>query len=504
MQNLLLLDHANIGTAQFDFSHRCLEINQTWQRLLSRSGCEPTASHLFDQLPDTQAILLPLIQAISEGETVQRSELRLRVNNQPTHWTVTCAAADAGYYLLLDDETDRVRQERRLERRIEDRTRKLTTLYDVMAAAGEAQDLRTTLEWALQRTLEAVRCEVGLIYLIDDFEEDAPLTYFRLVVTHNVDEATVVQQIDAQEPLVQAILSAETPTIITHLNQNALTAELFPPFGTATYLGMLMQSRGRIVGILNVFASTGQTFSAVEIALLDSVADQMGVIVENGYLHQQAEQVAILEERNRLARDLHDSVSQSLYSLNLFAEAGLRLIDSKNREKLRQCLRQLHDTSLESLRQMRLLVYELRPETLEEEGLVGALQHRLDAVEGRANVNANLYVEGDIETLPDEVEDHLYRIAQEALNNALKHASASLLTVRIHAEADQVELIIEDDGKGFDVDEAEQSGGIGLESMEERAEEIEGELFVESAENQGTTIRVVVDLDEYEESDDIF
>lgn len=491
MHDFALLDHAQIGAAHFDRTHQRIEANRTWQRRL--------ANHA----PASEATLRPLITAALKGNTTQRHQLPLRLNTQSTYWHATCTPCDEGYILLMRDETETVRQQKRLERRIEDRTRKLTTLYDVMAVGGEAQDLRTTLEWALQRTLEAVRCEQGLLYLIDDFDENAPLNHLRLIVAHNVVGTSVPQEIDAQSPLVEKALSAEIPLIITQQTADPLTQTLFPNLG-ATCLSMSMQSRGRVVGLLIVFSPISQTFSEVEIALLDSVADQMGVIVENGYLHQQAEQVAVLEERNRLARDLHDSVTQSLYSLNLFAEAGLRLIDSKNKERLRHCLQQLHDTSLASLREMRLLVYELRPEALEEEGLVGALQQRLDAVEGRANVNANLYVEGDVEALPDEVEEHLYRIAQEALNNALKHASASMLTVRIRAEEDQVVLVIEDDGVGFDVESADQSSGIGLESMEERADEIEGELFVESAENEGTTIRVVVDLDEFEESDAIF
>ncbi|NJN54290.1 MAG: sensor histidine kinase [Anaerolineae bacterium] len=254
------------------------------------------------------------------------------------------------------------------------------------------------------------------------------------------------------------------------------------------------------------FAPAGRTFGEIELALLNSVADQIGVVIENAYLHKQAEELAVLEERNRLARELHDSVTQAIYSLTLFAEAGLRLIKSNNHELVETCLQRLHETSQQALKEMRLLLHRLRPPDLEEEGLVGALQQRLDAVEGRANVATHLLVEGDMEQLPEAVEEQIYRIAQEALNNALKHSSASLLTVRLRADEDFVEISIIDDGVGFDT-QAVGDGGMGLQTMEERVEELDGELLIESIPGEGTAVTVHVDLDEFpleEANDDIF
>jgi len=129
---------------------------------------------------------------------------------------------------------------------------------------------------------------------------------------------------------------------------------------------------------------------------------------------------------------------------------------------------------------MRLLVYELRPPELAKEGLVGALQQRLDTVEGRAGVEARLFVEGDVQ-LPPAVEEGLYRIAQEALNNALKHAAAASVIVRIRAEADRVELQVIDDGHGFEPTALSDRGGMGLVSMRERATNLKGVLSLSSS-----------------------
>jgi signal transduction histidine kinase len=209
----------------------------------------------------------------------------------------------------------------------------------------------------------------------------------------------------------------------------------------------------------------------------------------------QAEELAVMRERNRLARELHDSVTQSLHSSTLMAEAGLRLASTGDLERTRHYLDRLQAISQQALKEMRLMVYELRPLALRQVGLVGALQQRLDAVERRAGVDARLVVAGvaagqEIQ-LAAEVEEALYRIAQEALNNALKHARPSTVTVTLRLE-DRIELEVVDDGAGFDVSDSEGSAGIGLHSMRERAENLGGTLTVHSAPDQGTTIQVTV------------
>jgi signal transduction histidine kinase len=140
---------------------------------------------------------------------------------------------------------------------------------------------------------------------------------------------------------------------------------------------------------------------------------------------------------------------------------------------------------------MRLLVYELRPLVLETEGLVGALQQRLDAVEKRAGVQSRLIVEGALD-LPPRVEEGLYRIAQEALNNALKHAAASAVTVRICADGQDIRLDVSDNGQGFDPAAVSDRGGLGFTSMRERAERLGGIVAVQSAPGEGTTITVSI------------
>jgi signal transduction histidine kinase len=154
-------------------------------------------------------------------------------------------------------------------------------------------------------------------------------------------------------------------------------------------------------------------------------------------------------------------------------------------------LREVRYTAQEALREMRLLIFELRPPVLEKEGLITAMEARLEAVEGRSGLETEFSVEGEDRLSPD-VEEGLYRIAQEALNNALKHAQAR--KVRLHLCFDgPVSLEVTDDGIGFDPDLAREHGGMGIHGMEERATQLGGRLIVISKPGLGATIRVEVD-----------
>jgi signal transduction histidine kinase len=232
-------------------------------------------------------------------------------------------------------------------------------------------------------------------------------------------------------------------------------------------------------------------FSQQEVELLTAIGAQIGVAVENARLYEQAQQVAVVQERQRLARELHDSVTQSLYSLTLLAAGWRRLARDSRLGSIEEPLAEIGEVAQQALKEMRLLVYELRPPALEEEGLLGVLHQRLGVVEKRAGVEARLVLEEVVE-LPAEMEEALYRIALEALNNALKHAAATSVTVRFRADDRRVELEVADNGRGFDPGTIGKSAGMGLTSMRERAEKLGGSLTIHSTPGEGTRVKVEV------------
>ena len=205
------------------------------------------------------------------------------------------------------------------------------------------------------------------------------------------------------------------------------------------------------------------------------------------------EEAAVMEERSRLARELHDSVSQSLYSLTLFAETGRQLVEKGDLENLRICFAEIVSSSQVILKEMRLLMFDLRPAALEEEGLLGALRKRLDSVEQRSGVKSELIVTGE-EKLSAVMEEGLYRIAQEALNNSLKYSSAQKVTIKINISGEMIAMEVSDDGMGFDDKSILEKGGIGLTNMQERAAKLGGMLKISSAPGKGTNISFMVKL----------
>lgn len=264
---------------------------------------------------------------------------------------------------------------------------------------------------------------------------------------------------------------------------------------SGSMLAAPIRHRGRVIGVLNVLSTHKNAFDELDQETLLELAEDLGLYLENLTLNEQAQMAATLAERNRLARDLHDSVTQSLYSLTLFAEAARQHALTGDSKLVASHLNRIGRIGQQALKEMRLLVYELRPEALEREGLIGALRRRLEAVERRSGIDARLVADQLID-LPARIEQELYRIAQEALNNALKHAEATEIKVHLQMQTRRLRLEIADNGCGFDVSAVRDSGGMGLTSMRERTHNIGGQIMIASQTDEGTSVAVEVDIAE--------
>jgi two-component system nitrate/nitrite sensor histidine kinase NarX len=255
-----------------------------------------------------------------------------------------------------------------------------------------------------------------------------------------------------------------------------------------------LEETDEIYGGIALYFAEPHQFSEEDIGLAVAFADQAALAIENARLRQRVRQAAVMDERNRLARELHDSVTQSLYSLTLMAEGWRRMAETGRLERIVEPLIELGSIGQQALKEMRLLVHELRPPLLAQEGLAGALHQRLGAVEQRAGIEARLLVDdmADRADLPAHVEEGLYRIAQEALNNSLKHAEATSVTVHMQADDAGIELVISDNGKGFDPAFLRNHGGVGLNSMRERARHLGGTLTINTSPGEGTRVRAWV------------
>ncbi|MCA1668756.1 MAG: GAF domain-containing protein [Thermomicrobia bacterium] len=229
---------------------------------------------------------------------------------------------------------------------------------------------------------------------------------------------------------------------------------------------------------------------ASELQLIATFADHAAVAMHNALLYEQAQQAAALEERHRLARDLHDSVTQSLFSMSLLAQV-LPALWEVQPEEAKRSLDELRRLSKEALAEMRALLFQLRPVALEEEGVVEALRRHIESLQRRDGPALVFTATGSDQRLPLPFEEALFRIASEGVSNALKHAHAKEIVVSLDIRDGAATLTVRDDGRGFDrAAHQPQPGHLGLPGMRERVERIGGLLTIESAPGAGTTITV--------------
>jgi signal transduction histidine kinase len=246
---------------------------------------------------------------------------------------------------------------------------------------------------------------------------------------------------------------------------------------------------GEAIGVLELYQKR-RYLSPADLQIARSFAAQAAIAIQHARLYRRIQQTAVAEERARLARDLHDSISQALYAASLYTRAAERQLKSGSLDAVQSHLDEIGSTLRGALSELRLLIFELRPPILEQAGLSGALYHRLKSVEERAGILVEW--QSNLNTpLPRLLEENLYRIAQEALNNSLKHARAGQVSLRLEETAGLLRLRIADNGVGFST-ESVTGSGMGLKIMQERAGQINAHLSIQSSPGAGTVILVEV------------
>ena len=259
-----------------------------------------------------------------------------------------------------------------------------------------------------------------------------------------------------------------------------------------SFLGVPIVARDEVIGAFYLTEKIGAAdFSDTDQELIELLAAHAAIAITNARLNERSRELSTLSERNRLALELHDAVSQRLFSLVLTAEAAGELLD-RDQNAAREQVEKLKLLAQQALDELRSLIFELRPADLERDGLCGALRKHVEVLRRLQPGAGEIDLEVDAEIEGDPARDReLLRIAQEALQNALRHAQARHVHVRLSRQNGYLLLEVADDGVGFDPDAPElRSRRLGLTSMEERAERIGARLAIESERGRGTAVKL--------------
>lgn len=394
--------------------------------------------------------------------------------------------------------------EQQLEVRVAERTRELATLLEISNAVALSKELDPLLCQILDLLGEVVRFDGAMIYRLEQDE-------LRALLHHGPvpeEEVSHLRMAVHQPSLAYDIFSKLAPISIPDIYADTPAARALREVAgerlhsifryVRSWLGIPLSIKGEVVGLLTLHRSEPSAFDERESRLAQAFAGQIAVGLENARLYAQAQDLAILEERQRLARELHDAVSQTLFSASLAAEVLPRIWD-KDHEKGLECLDEVRGLTRGALAEMRTLLLELRPSSLVETEPAALLQQLAQAASSRAQIPVTVAATPHC-ALPAAVQVALYRIAQEALNNVVRHAGARQATINLRClgampgtdtagPATGVELSVADDGCGFDAPGTPQGrAGMGLSIMRERAKEVGAALVCTSAPGEGTRI----------------
>jgi PAS domain S-box-containing protein len=479
-------------------------VNDAWLHLIGYTRAEvigntATSLNIWSDAEDARIFL----EALKETGSIRNREQLLRTRTGEFRNVLLSAEIlefnnQPHVLSFIYDITALKQTQQDLEKRVTERAHELAVLHELAGVVSQSLDLKEILNAALSKARELMQMEVGTAYSLQDAEgaDEEKLLVMKAIHGFSTEFPQRVGARRVRGTAIQVAAEAQQPVVWLVANYPDLRVkEALQMEGVEQVINVPLFAKGRLVGAFNLGTRHARPVTPEEISLLSSIGRQIAMAVENARLYDQAEQSAAIAERHRLSRELHDSVTQSLYSVTMYAEAAARLLVAGDTVTATDHLRELRNTAQEALREMRLLIFELRPLALEKIGLAAALRARLDSVEVRGGIQTEFHIDGkqDRQTIPNAIEEELYHIAQEALNNILKHAGAQCVWVHLCFSAAEVSLTIRDNGIGF-TPTAAGNGGLGLASLKERAEKIGAVLDISSEPGAGTEIRVAVSV----------
>jgi signal transduction histidine kinase len=370
-------------------------------------------------------------------------------------------------------------------------------LNAISSAASNTLSLDDFLLESIYHIIYPFRSQVVGIFLVDDKNKKPDEPRF-VLASHLGLPATAIDDLEyvqATSPLFSWVMKNRLPLQVEEAADDDRVPSSIRRIAVECLLMLpLIAQAGeasKFVGCVLLARKERPAFSQDEIVRLSTISEHMATLIDSDRRRKLA---IAMTERERLMRDLHDSVSQKLYGLVTLTEAAQAALEAGSSVDPAQEFARIGENARQAVKEMRLFLYQMQQIDVEKEGLVSVLHHRLSAVEGRADIKARLLTAEEEISLSTDKEITLYYIAQEALNNVLRHARAKSVLVTLKQGQKNVILEIRDDGCGFDMKKVDRAG-LGLQNMRERTALMNGKLKITSRPDQGTTVVVTVRKD---------
>ncbi|MEZ4834611.1 MAG: histidine kinase [Caldilineaceae bacterium] len=371
-----------------------------------------------------------------------------------------------------------------LEDRVAQRTRELITVLDFAMLTSSTESLSEILVPALELIADIGHCDAICIHLHAEDRQALVLS-----AQQGLREAQKQRLQSVPMETIRSERGGEPKVTLSALPSPTDLPSVLQLPGYRHYLGCELHLHGQFVGLLSVYRASADEFSVNAVSLITVLAEQLGLVIENHRMRIQIRDAAIEKERQRLRQELHDSITQSLYGLTLFARVGRYALEDEDESQLRDSLIRVENGANAIHKEMRLLLFQLQPFTLDNLSLAQAVENRFDALERKLGIKALVDMTDDAD-LPDDLKFELYRITMEALNNSLKHADASKVSAVFSESNTEYILTITDNGVSFDPNNAK--AGMGLRHMRERALSIDAALSINATSGNGTTVRLQI------------
>lgn len=514
----LVIEGANDGVWDWDMQADSIYFSPRWKAMLGYQDNEIANSleAWWSQVHpnDVRRLQNALRQHMLEDGVHFIYEYRMRCKDESYIWVLTRATtlrdSHNDVLRMAGSQTDisqRVNALQILEKRVDERTEQLSALLDVANTIAVTLELEPLLDTILNRLKHVVDFTAASVFSLHSPPQQVDKGHLELVYYQGpADKRRLEKRWDLEEAHEAAnALKTRRPHVIHELYEGVDVTKTFRqlvksylgtvPVAMTSWLGLPVIVRDKVVGLLALEHTEGSYYHEARQEIAMAFASQVGVALENIRLYDEAQQSAALEERRHLARELHDSVSQALYSIAMGAQTASKLLERQPEkpEKIADSLSFVQKMAQAGQAEMRALIFELRPESLEQEGLRVALQKQVQALEARHQLTISFHAPQE-PAIPFSQKQALYRIAQEALHNITKHAKAKSIRIELLENADVLELSIRDDGIGFTLPKDYHKGGrsfaghLGLISMRERAEAIGARLMLDSEVGMGTAI----------------